>query len=555
MKPFTFAATALCLVLFSTGLFAVDSTNTLTVDGVERTFILHVPPSYDDANAMPLLFMFHGLGGTAAHAASDYYNWNATADSGGFIVVYPDSLTPPGKNIEFPPGNVIVENYDGTGKRWDVAHIFTNDDCRCDSQDLDFVEAILDWAVTNYNIRTSHVFTTGHSYGAFFSYYAAVCLHERIMAFGEHSGGIIMFDLLVGQLWWPIEFPGNQPQIQGILIHSPGDPVVVYAGSVLLESLMTQYNHPVEFITLDSSMGHNWDKTKNQAQWNFFMAHAPAITNDSDNMTVNDFDGDGKTDLAVYHEASGYWFIVFSSSGSLSSTQLGESGYDPVPGDFDGDGKTDRAVYHEASGYWFIIFSSTGSLYYEKFGEPGYTPVTGDFDGDGKTDLAVFHESTGYWFIVFSSTGSLYYEKFGEPGYTPVTGDFDGDGKTDLTVYHESSGYWFLIYSSTWTLSYEKLGGTGYLPVSGDFDGDSKTDLAVFHESTGYWFIVFSSTRTLSYCKLGETGYLPVTGDFDGDGKTDLAVYHEVTGYWFILSSASGELSCTKFGESGYVPL
>jgi len=46
-----------------------------------------------------------------------------------------------------------------------------------------------------------------------------------------------------------------------------------------------------------------------------------------------------------------------------------------VPGDYDGDGTTDLTVYHEPSGYWFIILSSSGTLSYQKFGEAGYKPI------------------------------------------------------------------------------------------------------------------------------------------------------------------------------------
>ena len=272
-------------------------------------------------------------------------------------------------------------------------------------------------------------------------------------------------------------------------------------------------------------------------------------------MVRNDFDGDGKTDLTVYHEASGYWFILLSSTYSLSYSKFGEPGYEPVPGDFDGDGKTDLVVYHESSGYWFILFSSSSTLTYLKFGETGYMPVSGDFDGNWKTDLVVYHEVTGYWYILLSGSGSLLYQKFGEIGYEPVPGDFDGDGTTDLAVYHEASGYWFIQLSSSSALTYQKFGESGYTPVSGDFDGDGKTDLAVYHEATGYWFIQLSGSGSLSYQKLGEPGYAPVPGDFDGDGITDLAVYHESSGYWFIILSSSSALSYQKFGETGYSPV
>ncbi|MFC1461010.1 FG-GAP repeat domain-containing protein [Verrucomicrobiota bacterium] len=272
----------------------------------------------------------------------------------------------------------------------------------------------------------------------------------------------------------------------------------------------------------------------------------------------NDFDGDEKSDLTVYHEASGYWYIILSEDTSLSYQKFGETGYDPVPGDFDGDRKADPAVYHEASGYWYILLSdSSYSLSHMQFGAPGYTPVSGDFDADGKTDLAVYQESTGYWYIFKSSDYSTSYIQFGASGYTPVPGDYDGDGTTDLTVYQESTGSWYILLSgSSYSMSYMQFGASGYTPVSGDFDADGKIDLAVYQESTGYWYIYKSTDYSMSSMKFGASGYTPVPGDYDGDGTTDLTVYQESSGYWYILLSGSSySLSFQKLGESGYTPI
>ena len=270
---------------------------------------------------------------------------------------------------------------------------------------------------------------------------------------------------------------------------------------------------------------------------------------------IGDFDGDGKADLAVYQESTGYWFILLSSTGELSYNKLGEAGYTPAPADFDGDGKTDLAVFHEASGYWYYILSSSGSLGYTKLGETGYAPVPADFDGDGKADLAVYNETTGYWYYILSSSGSLGYTKLGETGYAPVPADFDGDSKADLAVYNETTGWWYYILSSSGLLGYSKLGESGYAPVPADYDGDGKADLAVYNETTGWWYYILSSSGALGYAKLGETGYDPVPGDYDGDSKTDLTVYQEASGYWFLIHSSSGSLTYQKLGEPGYRPV
>ena len=59
-----------------------------------------------------------------------------------------------------------------------------------------------------------------------------------------------------------------------------------------------------------------------------------------------DYDGDGKTDVAVYRD--GAWIILRSSNGGVIATGWGGLAQDiPVPGDYDGDGKTDLAVYRD----------------------------------------------------------------------------------------------------------------------------------------------------------------------------------------------------------------
>ena len=124
-----------------------------------------------------------------------------------------------------------------------------------------------------------------------------------------------------------------------------------------------------------------------------------------------------------------------------------------TPRDFDGDGRTDIAVFRPQSGTWFVLKSSTNFSTQATYawGAPGDIAVPGDYDGDGKLDLAVFRPSSGVWFILKSSTDfstSTAYQ-WGNVGDIPMPGDYDGDGKIDLAVFRPSNGFWFILKSST----------------------------------------------------------------------------------------------------------
>ncbi|MBV9957571.1 MAG: VCBS repeat-containing protein, partial [Acidobacteria bacterium] len=81
----------------------------------------------------------------------------------------------------------------------------------------------------------------------------------------------------------------------------------------------------------------------------------------TDYLTPGDFDGDGKTDYAVWRGVgsgtSGTWYWLNSSNGAFNSLNFGTGGTagvgdQPVMGDYDGDGKTDQAVWRPTGTFY-----------------------------------------------------------------------------------------------------------------------------------------------------------------------------------------------------------
>jgi hypothetical protein len=268
-----------------------------------------------------------------------------------------------------------------------------------------------------------------------------------------------------------------------------------------------------------------------------------------------DYNGDGKTDPAIFRAPSNLWAIATGQN-----VIWGGIGDTPVPADYDGDGKTDVSVYRRSEGKWYIILSSNGNTRIVQWGgASGDIPVPADYDGDGKADIAIFRQADGKWYIILSSNGNtLIVQWGGSGGDVPVPADYDGDGKDDIAKYSPGDGMWYIIFSSNGNARLQQWGGVGGvyydIPVPGDFDGDGKAEIAFFRQADGKWYIMNSSNGATRIVQWGGSGGdQPQPGDYDGDGKADIATFNPGARQWYIINSSNGLTVIVNLGQSGDV--
>lgn len=186
------------LLLFRSSL-TQNINRTIIVDGLQRNYIIHLPPAFNTLKKLPLIFALHGGGGTAKSAVS-FYNLDALADNNNFIVVYPDAVN---KAWKIPGMVTRVKDYDTT------------------VNDLHFMNGLLDTMIAIYKADSQKVFLTGISRGAMFSYYLADAMNERITAIAAVSGGISQMQLSCYSFKKPISV---------LMINGTKDPLVTYDG-------------------------------------------------------------------------------------------------------------------------------------------------------------------------------------------------------------------------------------------------------------------------------------------------------------------------------------
>jgi hypothetical protein len=267
----------------------------------------------------------------------------------------------------------------------------------------------------------------------------------------------------------------------------------------------------------------------------------------------SDFDNDGRTDVSVFRPSESNWYLNRSSAG-FAVVNWGLPTDEPVANDYDGDGRTDVAVFRATSdaGHpdFYILHSSTFTVSYISWGTTGDIAMSEDFDGDNKADPMVYRPSTGQFWVRRSTDGSAFVIVWGIAVGIPFVGDFDGDGRGDFARYNGGGWYFTMSGNNYSTVTQTNWGQSTDKAVPADYDGDGRDDIAVYRPSEGNWYIA-NSSGGMQIVRWGISTDVPVPGDYDGDGKNDIAVYRD--GVWYINGSTGGVV-ITNFGLSSDQP-
>jgi polyhydroxybutyrate depolymerase len=136
---------------------AGDENGTIESGGLQRTYILHVPPGYDGAHALPLVLDLHGFNGNARQQAI-YSGLPAKGDAAGFITVSPNGTGD-------PPMWTYTALAGATGV-----------------DDVAFISDLLDKLERDLCVDAQRIFSAGMSNGAAYSQVLACNLPGRFAA-------------------------------------------------------------------------------------------------------------------------------------------------------------------------------------------------------------------------------------------------------------------------------------------------------------------------------------------------------------------------------------
>ncbi len=174
-------------------------------DGDQRSYLLYLPPGYDQnrAASYPLLAMFHGGGQSATSFAGrpGMQDLQTVVDTKGYVVVFVNAAT----------GSSAATR---GAWEWDSSV----------RDDFGYTAALLDRLSADLNVDTSRIFAGGFSRGGAFVHHLGI--HD-----GARYRGIAAVEGFYAKIPdVPYISPATSPTLPVFMVHQDGDPTVPYGG-------------------------------------------------------------------------------------------------------------------------------------------------------------------------------------------------------------------------------------------------------------------------------------------------------------------------------------
>ncbi len=349
-----------------------------------------------------------------------------------------------------------------------------------------------------------------------------------------------------------------------------------------------------------SITGTNFDAIAGNNSVYFGATKANASTATSTSLTVDVPVGATFSPITVNRsnrvtESKGFFVPTFSSAAATIDASTFAAKVDFVTGtdpssltiaDFDGDGKPDLAAPNRTSNTVSVLrnTSSTGLIDASSFAtkidltsavKPDGISV-GDLDGDGSIDIAAAHDNPTNVVSVFRNTSSSGAVSFatkvdftvGTSAHGVEIADLDGDGKLDFVTANggantvsviRNTSVSGAITSNSFAAKVDFATDLGPQRLSiADLDGDGKPDLAV-GTATGDAVSVLRNTATFGIVDgtsfagnvdfgAGDFANGVIIADMDGDEKSDLTVANSSDNTFSMIrnTSTSGSLTARR---------
>jgi len=244
-------AAALVTMLSATQmLWAQETKEKVTVDDVERSFMLRLPRGYDPQHSYPVVILLHGMN-QDADDMERLTRFDEVADKNGIITVYPfawhgrwnvgvraQERLPmgmgPGRHRRYggyPGGG----GYPGSGGQQPSSSEPSEDRRPTPADDLGFFNQLLDQLKSKVSLDESRIYAAGLSEGGFMSLRIGCALSDRIAAVA--AVGASMPKTMVCLPSRPVPL---------LMINGTSDPIVPYGGG-------TEHNLNLATISAEDS--------------------------------------------------------------------------------------------------------------------------------------------------------------------------------------------------------------------------------------------------------------------------------------------------------------